>query len=246
MAGETRKQSWRRRWTGIASIGGFVGFVVSGCGVGGNGPGLVEAIQTRHASAASVRPFDSLDDLLSNREYQLADGSPAPLTEAVVTGEFVEVRHGRGFLVDGRDAPGGTVTQFDDPHAVWRTVHGRFRVGSVVSGRLDAPTIEVGFAFGADVETGQLEQDLKKLGQVLLFLNRSAVFSYAPEVYGTLMDGALLATVGPDGRITLPVLDQEERRELLAGAGTVDELRQAARLPVRLVRLDPSGAAVLP
>jgi hypothetical protein len=35
-------------------------------------------------------------------------------------------------------------------------------------------------------------------------------------------------------------------RELLAGAGTVDELRKAARLPVRLVRLDPSGAAVLP
>jgi hypothetical protein len=206
---------------------------------------LVEALHARHEGGATVRPFDSLDDLLANRQYQVGEGVARPLTDAVVIGHFLQVGPGQGFTVSGNDAPGGTVTDFDDPQALWRTIHGTFMIDAVISGSTSSPTAIVGFAFGAETSTTQIEKDLVSLGPVVLFLNHSEVFAYDKRVFGTVLDGALLAPVSPDGEIDLPALDEGERATFLSEAPTLSALRTAAARPGSVIQLDPSGAVVV-
>lgn len=77
--------------------------------------------------------------------------------------------------------------------------------------------------------------------EVVLFLHRSPVFGYDENVYAVVSDGALIAHVDDAGQLTLPVLDSEESGPLLQPAGSLTTLRQAARAPQHVVRLDDTG-----
>ncbi len=221
--------------------------VLASCGASGDGDTSAQAnvlaeMHARHEAASRVRPFESVAEVLQNTRYKhWANGATQPLTEAVVVGSIEAVEEGRGFKVEGNDAPSGTETGFDDPAAVWRTVHVTVQPEAVVSGEAASPVV-AGFAFGATTPFEAIQEQFLSFDRVVLFLNRSPVFAYDASVYGTLLDGALLGVVDDNGRISFPVLEPQEEAGLLANAPTVNALRSAARGSVRTVELDESGA----
>lgn len=203
----------------------------------------VGALHQRYLASAGARPFDQLSDLLENTLYRMGEAPARPLTKAVVVGRVTDVEPGRGFRIEGDDAAEGIETDFDDPRALWRTVHMTVAVDSVVSGEIDRDPVTVGLAFdAASPSLDQITRDLESLGTVLLFLNHSPVFDYDPGVYGTVLDGALLATVDDQGNIRLPVLDGDEQEQLLTGSATVAALQEAADGEQRVIQLDDTGA----
>lgn len=205
----------------------------------------MDALSARHDAASGGGPFDQVTDLLGNRLYRVGDGAAKPLTTAVVVGRFVNVEKGRGFTVQGNDAPSGQLTTFDDADALWRTIHATFEVESVVSGDAEPGPVRVGFALGADTPPDKVFDDLLHLGRAVLFLSQSAVFDYDRSIHATSMDGALVAPVAADGKLSLPVLGPQEGAAMLRDASTLDELRQSASLPERIIDLDPSGTRIL-
>lgn len=218
--------------------------LLAACSTGG--PGTVEALRDRHETAGGTRVYDSLDDLLGNTRYRFGAAGPRPLTVAVVAGRFESAAPGRAFTVPGGDAPGGQAADFNDGDAVWKTVEGVFVVDHVVTGDAsDRDRLTVGFAFNPDIDADRVERDLRSLGRTLLFLNKSPVFAYDPSVHGTADDGALLATVAPDGTLALPVLETSEARQLLRSTPTLASLDAAATKPTRTFVTDPSASKVI-
>jgi hypothetical protein len=102
----------------------------------------------------------------------------------------------------------------------------------------------VWFAFDPRVPLHEIHDEFVGMGSILLFLNRSPVFDYAP-IFGTVGDGALLGLVDHQGHITLPVVDSQDAKGLLRDASTVEELKAAAKEPRRVIHLDESGVRVL-
>ena len=209
-----------------------------------SGPGLVEALHARHESGGTSYPFRTLAELLGNVRYGGSPASARPLTEAVVVGTVTEVRPGAGFRVEGNDAPSGIETDFDDPRALWRTFHVTVDVERVVSGDVGtgAGAVTVGFAFGRDMPLEGLDEEFQRMGRMLLFLNRSVVFDYDPDVYGTVLDGALLGQVTENDEIRLPVLDDFEEASFLQGGRSLGELVSAARREPRYQPMRPDGS----
>ena len=224
-------------------------FVLSSCADGTSGTqggtarelDVIVQMRARHDAASGGRPFDSIGRLLSNTEYKMPGYPARPLTEAVVTGEVVDVAPGRGFRVEGNDASGGIETDFDDSRALWRTVHVSVNVDTLLSGATKDSPVVVGFAFGAETSFEDVEEQFRSLGKVLLFLNRSPVFAYDELVYGTVMDGALLGVIDEDDNIQLPVLENDEEAGLLKGASTLEQLRAAGQEPHQVIQLDATG-----
>lgn len=201
---------------------------------------VLTEMRGRQEGAASVRPFDSLADLLDNTHYQMGEAPARPLTEAVIVGQVTDVQPGRAFTDETDDAPDGTETDFGDPDAIWRSVHVSIKVETVVSGAVVEPVV-VGFAFDPRLSVEDIRAQFVGFGSVLLFLNRSPVFDYDPEVYGTVLDGALLGVVDDEGHIALPLVDRQDAKGLLREASSVEELEAAAEGPERLVRLNLDG-----
>ena len=203
-------------WGAVA----IAGVLLSACTTGS---GTLEALRERGAGGGSARPYDSLDDLLGNVRYQWSVGQPRPLTIAVVVGRFESAGPGAAFTVAGADAPGGRSEDFDAPAATWKTVEATFVVDQVISGAVDrADRVEVGLAFGPDIDPAAVEDDLRRLGRTVLFLDKSPVFGYKPQLYGTVADGTLLATVADDGTLALPALDTDQAASLLRAHTNTD------------------------
>lgn len=220
--------------------------ILSGCGTAADPENasrrdVIAALSARHAGASVIQPFNSLTELLANTHYQVGDASPRPLTEAVIVGRVTDVHPGRAFRVEGDDAPDGIATDFDNPDALWRTVHASVAVESVISGAADE-VILVGFAFDPTLPLDDIEKQMIGFEQLLMFLNKSPVFDYDPDVYGTVFDGALVGLIDDEGHITLPALEETEEADLLRKAPTIEELRAAAQEPRRVIQLDESGA----
>lgn len=173
--------------------------------------------------------------------YRTGNRPAVPLTSAVVTGRFRQASPGAAFTVEGADALAGTLTDFDDPTAMWRTVHATFEVEDVISGTEPGPRITGGLALGPEASVSIVETDLIGLGRTVLFLNRSPVFAYAPSVHGTVFDGALIAPVSDTGALSLPALGPGEAARLLQGSASVTVLREKARGPRRTVQLHETG-----
>lgn len=213
--------------------------LLGGCGVTSEPANVVDSLRARHEVADGVVLYQNLSELLDTTTYVMGDAAPVALTEAVVRGRVVEVREGGAFTVEGKDAPGGTLTTFDDPRAHWRTFHADLVVDEVISGSAQQ-RVTFGLALGTELDVKAVRRDLVGLGEVVLFLARSPVFN-DDAVWGTVGDGALLATLDEHGRLALPVLPQSEATQLLAGVQTIDDLRAAARGPAVVITADATG-----
>lgn len=229
----------------LAPVTMMLALVAAGCSTATDGPGLVEGLKARHHAGAGATPFRDVSELLGNHRFQAGDKIPEPLTVAVVRGTVSSVEDGRAFKVEGSDAPSGTVTDFDDEQALWRTFHATVETVETLSGTVPK-TITVGLAFGPDATREKVESDLTAMGDVVFFLTRTPVFGYDSSVYGTVGDGAYLATVDDQGKLALPVLDPAEAHTMLSNGGTIADLRAKAKGAPVVIKLDPTGTERLP
>lgn len=216
------------------SILALVLAIITGCSAT---PTALSALRERHDAATVLRPYGSLVDLLGNREYVNGQGDPRPLTVAVVVGTFGDVSEGLGFVVEGKDAPAGTPVAYADGSALWRTQHVDFQVQEVLSGQVADNDIRVGLSFGDRTPSvNTTESELRAMGKVVLFLEKTAVFAYDPSVYSIVESGAMMAPISDKGQLSVPVLPADEAADFLAPADSLAELREAAARPTVVVR----------
>jgi hypothetical protein len=210
---------------------------------------LVESMAWREsqgdfACAPLHERVTSLGDLLPSTRFRGPDGTQFSLADAVVVGRFTDVEPGRGLVTPEPDGPSDLPTAFDDPDALYRTVHARFVVESVVAGEVGADTVPVGFRVDGAVPDGsgptldEVEQGLPALGRVIVFLDRSVFYDYDPAVLG-VVEGLFLGRVGDDDRIELPLLPDDDAGRLLTGTPTLPDLEGAAARPVEVVDVGP-------
>jgi hypothetical protein len=214
--------------------------LLAGCAPSDTEVGTIEALRARHESAASIIRYRDLTELLGNTKFQVGTQAPAALTVAVVRGHVTDVTQGQAFRVEGNDAPSGTLIEFDDSRALWRTFHATFDVAEVISGTVNGP-VTVGLAVAPEVTVDTVRSDLLAMKEVVMFLEHSPVFNYDNAIVGVVGDGALIAQVDADGNLKLPVMGASESASTLARTASLDGLRAAARGPQVLIRLDETG-----
>lgn len=215
---------------------------LSGCGgQGDDESGAMAALRARHELGATAKTFRDVAELLMNTKFATGEATAEPVTDAVVRGTVVDVAPGRAFTVEGPDAPDGTLTDFDDASASWRTFHLTVNVVETLSGSTSGNLITVGVAFGPDTSLERVRADMEALGEVVLFLNHTPVFNYDKSVYGTVGDGAYIAPIDSAGTLTLPALDPQEAALMLRRGGSVAALRTAAKSAPVVVQLDATG-----
>jgi len=203
---------------------------------------VLDQLAARAGSTSRITFYDSIDELLPSVSFQVDSQPPRPLVAGVVVGRVTDVDAGRGFVSDGADAAGGRPVDISDPNAVWRTVHLIVDVDERIGSAEPRESIKVGLAFNGGADVKSMKRGLKNLGTVLLFLERSSpVFSYDRSLYSIVEDGALLATVGAKGTITLPLKEPAQAAALLEGAATIAALRQDVVAGPRVIRLTVEG-----
>ena len=202
----------------------------------------------------------SVSELLPNTQYRSSPGVSGSRTEAVVVGRFTAVEPGRGYVVPEPDGPSDLPVAFDDPAALYRTVHARVAVERVVAGDVRTDTVLVGFTVrGAESDSDSehwptletVEEGLPALGRVILFLDDyfhpddPSVHGLA-SYYGAAMSYhgpsyAFLGQVDEDGSLRLPLLPPGEAERLLADTPTLEALQDAAREPVEVIEVGHCG-----
>ncbi|MDF2146875.1 hypothetical protein [Knoellia sp. p5-6-4] len=236
------------RISGIGAVAVLLAAALtSSCSTGSDGAqGFVPAAQSHRAAAARVHPYENLSELLDNTQYTVGGRPPHPATVAVVTGRFLGLAPGRAFTVEGDDAPDGTEIGFDGPDALWRTMHAKFAVDQIISGRVSGQEVTVGLAFPAQSDLDPIRKDLLDLGPVALFLDRSPVFGYDATLYSVVLDGGLIAPIDVMGGLSLPALAPSEAEKLLRESRSVEALKAKARGPHTVIELDATGTQRLP
>ncbi|SDF92808.1 hypothetical protein SAMN05660662_3885 [Blastococcus aurantiacus] len=191
---------------------------------------------TNAAASSSISPA-SLAEYLPNRRYRVINGDVATLTDAVVVGHVTSVSPGRAFYAPEEDETSTIEVPFDDPRAMWRTAHARLTVTEVLGGQVTDGTIRVGFVVGTSATSYDvLAAGLPALGDLVLFLESSSpVHDYEPDLWSVASNGAMLAEIESDGRLTLPALEPYQVEPFLAVNPTLDSLRAAAQEPPREV-----------
>lgn len=208
------------------------------CSRSGAREDVLDAIKQRGESAGRTQPpYRSLVELLPNTKYQRPGGKPMPEIESAIVGRVMKVEPGRAYRLPEGDSPVGVPTDFEDPGLAWRTVHATVDVEQSLAGPVPGGQVTVGFAFGSSPSFEEIDRGLRDLGRLLLFLEKSPVFAYADRIYGVELDGGLLGVIDDEGRISLPAAGNADQG-LLQGAGTMQELTDAARAPERVIRVN--------
>jgi hypothetical protein len=227
----------------------------SAAGVGGGAAAEAAGVDTEriaqeyrdiigNTGGAASRPIapESLVEFLPNRQYLVRNGTLTTLTDAVVVGHVTSVSPGRAHDWPEDIEPDGVEVPFDDPRAMSRTVHAEVAVTEVLAGEVATDTIVVGFAFGASTPFDVIADGLPALGEVVFFLYAgSPVYAYDPGVWSVAEDGAVLAEVESDGRLTFPAVEPYRAEQWRVVTPTLDSLRVAAREPARVVPFETLG-----
>ena len=240
-AGRTRRRRVLVSCIGVACVVGVAVAALPWLGSGSARDSVIEAMSARGETAMeSVWYHESLIDLLPNTKFQVGDAPARALSESVVVGRFVVVERGRAFFTAGDEDPRTSAEEFDDPRVQWRTVHANLEVEQTIAGK-QRDRVTVGFSFvGRSPDFEEIDEGLRDFGRVVLFLSKSSVFRYDPDVLGTVQDGSLVGLIDEDGDISLPLAGDAAGR-LLNGASSVDQLVEAAERPERVIRVGASG-----
>ena len=197
-----------------------------------------------NAGGAGSRAIDpeSLVEYLPNRQYLVRNGNVVTLSDAVVVGNVTSVSPGRAFYAPEDDDTVSIEVPFDDPRAMWRTVHAEVAVSEVLAGRVPDATVVFGLSVAPQTAFDVMADGLPALGEMVFFLDvDSAVFDYESGIDRVADDGAIMAEIGPDGRLTLPAVEPDRAPRLLALTPTLDSLREVAGEPARVVPLETLG-----
>jgi hypothetical protein len=194
---------------------------------------LGETFRARAAGASLSRGvYRTLDEVLPNVAYEHDNGRRTSIATHVAVGRILDVRKGKGFRIEGDDAPGGITTDFDDPRARWWTVHVSLGVDRGIGSRLP-PTVDFVLPSGGPDEFPVMSAGVRTLGRVVAFLRSdSPLTAYDSNLYWAIEEeGILLATVGADGRLELPLMPPDRAQELLRATPRLGDLEAAGRAP---------------
>ncbi len=206
-----------------------------------SGAYVFDELAARADMVSRARFYADITELLDNVLFQVGDQDPQTITQAVVLGRITAVTPGKAFSAEDQSADHEVEVPYNDPDASWRSMHVVVAVEEAISGSVGGLTsITVGFAFGARTTVDRALPSFLSMGRVLLFLTAGDVFSYDPELFGVVEDGALLGLVDPSGVISMPVLG-DQSGAFTATAPTIDLLRTAASDGVTVVRIGPDG-----
>ena len=189
---------------------------------------------TNAAVSSSISP-ESLAEYLPNRLFRGFNGQVTTLSDVVVVGHVTNVSPGRAFYAPEEDETSTIEVPFDDPRAMWRTAHAQLTVTEVLGGPAPGETIIVGVGVGpSSASFDVMAAGLPALGDMVLFLQASSpVYDYEPDLWSVADNGAVLAEIESDGRLTLPALDPYWAQRYLAENPRLDSLRAAAQEPPR-------------
>jgi hypothetical protein len=175
--------------------------------------------------------YRTLDEVTPNVAYVRPSGRSVVATHVVV-GHITDVTKGKGFRVEGADAPGGTATDFADARAKWWTVHATVAVDHGIASSTPEQ-VTVMFPSAGPADFAKMQAGLKALGQVVLFLrDDSPLTAYDRNLYWAVQDfGVLVATVSADGTLALPLLTDQRAAKLLAKTPKLSDLETSAKTP---------------
>jgi hypothetical protein len=190
--------------------------VFAALGSCGSGEPRISAAEGRHyvedfflgrneGASGGGNPFhETLHEALPNVTYLRATGEKGTVSTHALLGRITKVERGKGFRIEGDDAPDGIPTDFDDARSRWRTVHVTIRVEQALGGQSPA---EVRFYLpsGPPGDFARMEAGLKGLGRVVVFLSNDTRYNtYDSSLMWVLQErGPMIATVGDDGRLAL-------------------------------------------
>lgn len=224
-------------------------------------------IEQLRGPASTVRwapqPFATLSDLLPTSTHYDAEGDDvpaAPVVEAILVGEIVEVQPGYGFPASVPDDGHDYRMDFASAEADWSTVTLTVEVDEVVStadGVDIGDSVQVGMAvFPArgtserwQYDTDAIFDSLKESGRTLFVLDQNAgsvtLYPHDGELYDLFMAGEWWAPIGAAGTISLPVGDNGQEEIWLSDADTLSELRDDASEPLKVVEVSDAEATWL-
>jgi hypothetical protein len=189
------------------------------------------------------RVYNTLDEVLPNVEYVRTDGTKGPVATLAVVGRIVSVDKGAGWYAPGDDAASGTQVDFDDNRAEWWAVHARVQVDHAIASEAPEGDLRVHLPSRGPNDFEMFEAGLKALGTVVLFLrNDATVTEYDPELWSVIEEeGVLLATVGANESLELPLMPDRRERELLVGLARLTDLEQKAATPRTIPLVQVNG-----
>lgn len=202
-------------------------------------------LQSVGEGAQRIAPlYRTLDEVLPNVAYLYPDGRKLTYTQLAVLGRFVDVEEGKGFAVEGDDAPSGTPVDFDDDDAKWRSVHAEFAVERGIGGAAAPDKVRVALPLYDRDKLPEFRAGLKELGTVVLFLQTESPLNDYDESLHIVFEHQFMAKVGDDGArtLSLPFVDEAEAARLVGSpARTLADLDQAARSPRTIPLLPGPG-----
>jgi len=181
-----------------------------------------------------------LADLLPNALVRVDPQTSKALTDLVVVGHVAAVSPGAGYAVEGEDAPSGALVPFDSDQAMWRTVHLRFSVETVVGGKVESNSVNISLAVGGSMTMDRIKESLLGPRLVLFLYRGSPVFQEDPSLLAVVANGNTIVTVDNSGRLDLPAWpERADVTDLLRGVETLDLLDHAADQPLHEVATTP-------
>lgn len=206
----------------------------TGCTAEGSAQDVLDFYAARHETATRIAPERGLADLLPNQHFAIDGAAPAPLSSGVVIGTILNVEPGRGYVVEGDDAPTGQEVEFANPNALWRTISVELEVERQFDTSLGiVDQVRFGLPIDGATDYEAMRQGLISMGRVVVVLDPPGAFSYDPSLYRVHWDGVFLAPVSDDGTFVFSALG-DEARHFQGGLDTIAELSAAheARRPV--------------
>jgi hypothetical protein len=179
-------------------------------------------LRAREEAASRVFTERSFADLIPAAD-QSAELVP-PISEGLVIGAVVEVQPGRGYVVEGADAPSGTEVEFENADALWRTVAVTLDVERAFGPRLSGlGQIRFGLPISGEQDPQAVIQQLSALGRVVVVLDPQGRFVYDRELYGVHWDGVFLGVVHSDDSFEFPALG-EYFDDFMGGVDSIAEI----------------------
>ena len=192
---------------------------------------VIDRIAQRGEIFDGVWPETSIDDLLPNREFAIDGAAPEPLADGIVVGTVTAVDQGRGYAVEGDDAPGGIEVAFDDPRSVWRVVVLTITTDTRL-GDADARTIKVGVVIDGGMDAEKARKGYLSLGRVALVLDEPGFFEFDPSLYSVRQSGNLFGVVTKSGAVQFPGLGSGAASFVGSTDTVADLVAEASEVPV--------------
>lgn len=188
---------------------------------------LGTVVAGRSALVRRVVPgAETIYDLVPAESYEFLDGSRASLSNRVIVGSITDVERGVGFRATGEDGQGSEMLDFDDPTAMWKTIHLTVEVSKLLAGESSKNPIMVGISLSGGNDFDTIAKALLATDSVVLALEEgSPVFEYDSEVQAIVWDATTMVSVYGNS-LDAPALEGEDEKEFLGGATTLEELER--------------------